>query len=292
MDALDLWPVLASYNWAIKPRGTVFPYFCTVLKGDEGGPVKARLLLLEGWQTFHDFIRTRLDRNFGFYTTPIEFPHLELIVAHSGEMRLYRHDTGYMPVEANAAQRALAERILWESYGIMLRIETDRSLPLRYAQEKAVFARVERAADVWSDEPLAIPDPPPHVEKVTFPKADLKAVQDLPLDPSFRLAVDFRMKPNVMTKEPRPRCVYELVGIDLTSGKRLVDSNVSVNPEIGLKGLWESMPPQLLKEFIRLGRAPGELWLVSGRIFRLLRPLGVELPFKLSLHDSIPELNT
>ena len=47
MDALGLWEVLAPYNWAVKPKGTVFPYFCSVFKGDDK-PVKVRFMMLEG----------------------------------------------------------------------------------------------------------------------------------------------------------------------------------------------------------------------------------------------------
>ena len=31
MDCLGLWKSVMPYNWAVKPRGTVFPYFCTVV---------------------------------------------------------------------------------------------------------------------------------------------------------------------------------------------------------------------------------------------------------------------
>ena len=291
MEALGLWSVLESCNFAVKPRGTVFPYFCTVLKG-ERKPVKARFLMLEGWQTLHDYVRTRIDRDFGFYSTPVEMPHLELVVLETGETKLFRHDTGYMPLEANGAQRALAARILWEAYGVMLRVESDPKLPLRFAEEKAVFARVETAAEVWEDRPLEIPDPPPHTEKVSLPKTDIKAAQDLPFAKDDVLELDFRMLPNVMTKEPRPRCVYGLVAVDPKTGERAIDSRVSVHPEAGLRGMWESMPVQVLKELARRGRVPGEVKTRSGRVFRLLRPLCIELPFKLSLHDRLAALDS
>ena len=106
MDALGIWELLEPYNFAIKPKGTVFPYFCTVLKG-ERKPVKARFLMLEGWQTLHDFVRTRYDNNFGFYSTPAEMPHLELVLLESGLPLLFRHDPGFMPQPASDAQRAL-----------------------------------------------------------------------------------------------------------------------------------------------------------------------------------------
>ena len=289
MDALGLWQLLEPYNFAVKPRGTVFPYFCTVLKG-ERKPVKVRFLMLEGWQTLHDYVRTRIDRNFGFYSSPMEMPHFELVVLESGEMKLFRHDAGYMPQEANEAQRTLAARILWEAYGVLLRVESDRNLPMRFADEKAIFARVEDAKGTWTDTPLEIPDPPPYSEKLSFPKADIKAAQDLPFVKEDVLDLDFRLLPSVMTKEPRPRCVYGLIAVDPKTGTRVIDSRVSVHPEAGIRGMWESMPVQVLKELVRYGKIPGEIRLCTGRVFRLLRALCLELPFKLSLHDGLSSL--
>ena len=289
MNALGLWKLLEPYNFAVKPKGTVFPYFCTVLGGDSS-PVKVRFLMLEGWQTLHDYVRTRIDRNFGFYSTPVEMPHLELVVLEDGQMKLFRHDTGYMPAEANEAQRSLATRILWEAYGVMMRVETDPKLPMKFSDEKAVFARVETSEGTWEDRTLEIPDPPVHAEKVAFPKADIKAAQDLPFVKEDVLELDFRMLPNVMTKETRPRCVYELKAVDPRTGETAIASRVSIHPEAGLKGMWESMPVQVLRELIRRGRVPGELKTCSGRVFRLLRPLCIELPFKLSLHEKLQAL--
>ena len=284
MDALDLWNVLEPYNFAVKPRGTVFPYFCTILKGD-GKPVKVRFLMLEGWQTLHDYVRARVDRNFGIYSTPVELPHLELVVLTDGETKLFRHDTGYMPFEAAGPQRDLAARILWEAYGVMMRVEADAKLPMRFSADKAIFARVETADGQWEDRPLEIPDPPPYTEKISFPKADIKKAQDLPFAKDDVLELDFGLLPNVMTKEARPRCVYELKAVDPKARMAVVASRVSVHPEAGLRGLWESMPAQVLKELIRLGKVPGEIKTRSGRVFRFLRPLCLDLPFKLSLHD-------
>ena len=291
MDALGLWTAIAPYNWAVKPRGTAFPYFCTVLMGADGDPVKVRFLLLEGWQTLHDYVRTRIDRNFGFYSSPMEMPHLELVFRRDGACRLFRHDEGYLPQEADARQRALAEKMLWEAFGVMMRVESDSQLPMRFSEERAIFARVESADGTWADSPLPIPDPRPYVEKVSFATADIKRAKDLPIASGEALSVDFRMVQGVVTTDPRPRCVYALVAVDPATGERVLDCQATITPGGGgLKGLWEAMPAQLLKALIRRGRIPGELRLRSGRVFRMLRPLGVELPFKLSLHDELPEL--
>lgn len=290
MDALGLWPALAPFNWAVKIAGVAFPYFCSVLKGEQK-PIKVRFLMLEGWQTLHDFVRTRADRNFGVYSAPVEFPHFELVILDSGAMKLFRHDTGYVPIEANAAQRAFAARLLWEAYGVMLRIEGDPKLPMKFANEKAIFARVEDAHGVWRDTPLVIPDPPPYTEKISFSKEDLKRAKDLPFIREAVLHVDFRLIPNVITKEsPRPRAVYQLLAYDPIAKKAPIDLRASLTREGGLKGLWEAMPSQFLKTLIARGGIPGEVKVRSGRVFRMFRPLCLELPIKLSLHDSLEGL--
>ena len=290
MNALGLWEAVAPYNWAVKPRGTAFPYFCTVLKGEPGTPVKVRFLMIEGWQTFHDFVRVRVDRNFGYYSSPAEMPHLELVFLADGGFRLFRYDTGFAPQEADARWRELAARLLWEAFGVMMRIEADRTLPMKYSDERAVFARVEGADGTWSDAPLAIPAPAPIVEKVTLLKDDVRKAQDLPLAQGEALSVDFRLLPGVVTSDPRPRSVYQLVAVNPDTKERELDARAPIPVGSGLKETWESLAANLLRAFIRRGRVPGEIRLASGRVFRLLRPLCEELPFKLSLHDELPEL--
>jgi len=289
MDALGLWGLLEPYNFAVKPKGTAFPYFCTVLR-DAQGPVKVRFLMLEGWQTLHDFVRTRFDNNFGFYSTPAEMPHFELVVPKDGEPRVFRHDPGYVPQPANDAQLELVGRILWEAYGVMMRVEADGKLPLKFADDRAIFARVERADGEWVDEPLVIPDPPPHVEKISFSKADVGKAKDLPFAADCAFEVDFGIAQGVMTTDPRPRAVYALVAADAGTGERMVDCRMSVAADGGLRSLWESMPAQFLRELIRIGKVPGEVKVRSMRMFRMLRPLCLELPFKLSLHEKLARL--
>ncbi len=289
MDALGLWDELGSGNFAIRPRGSVFPYFCSVLKGD-GKPIKLRYLMLEGWQTLHDFLRTRADNSFGFYSSPMEMPHFELVVLETGECKVFRHDVGFMPREIGEKERPLAMKLLWESYGIMMRLETDRRLFMRFADDAAVFSRTEGSDGKWSDAPLAIVQPRPYVEAISFPNDLLKKAADLPFDKDFAISVDFLLNLRLMTKEPQPRCVYELVVMDSATGKVLFSSTTSVDRENGLKGMWESMPVKLLEHIVQLGKVPGAVRTRSQRVFRMIRPLGIELPFRLSFHERLPEL--
>lgn len=286
MDALGAWDAVAPYNWAVCPKGTVFPYFCTVMKGD-GSPVNIRFMMVEGWQSFHDFIRTRIDPNFGFYSTPMELPHFELVFVAGGAVRLFRHDPCYMPRLATEAERAFCAKMLWESFGVMMRIESDAELPMRFASEKSMFARVEGAGG-WSDHALPIPDPRPHVESITFSKADLAKAKDLPFAAEERIAVEFSLAGGLSTNEPRPRCVYRLSAHDVATGEKFVSDAVSPVPDGGLRAMWENVPPRLLSHLISRGRIPGEIMVRSQRLFRLLRPICLDIPLKLSLHDTLP----
>lgn len=291
MNALGLWAEFGRFTWAVRLNGFAIPYFCTVARGD-GRPVETRFMMLEGWQTLHDFVRTGHDHNYGYYSNPMELPHYELVILRNGETKIFRHDPGYFPRALNERERVLCTRILWEAYGLLLRFESERELPLKFADEKAMFARVEDDAGVWRDEPLPIPQPPPYVERISFEKADLARAKDLPFAAEESLDVDFRLLPNVTTKEARPRCCYLLAAVDSKTGEQVVWHKMSVNADCGLKTLWEAMAPRLLKHLLSRGRIPGELRLVSGRVFRMLRPLGESLSFKLSLHDSLPQLES
>ncbi len=287
MDGLGLWETIAPYNWAVCPRGSVFPYFCTAMP-EKGTPVKVRFFMIEGWQTLHDFVRTRADPSFGFYSTPMEMSHFELVVVQSGECRLFRHDPCYLPRLADERERALCAKMLWESYGLMMRVEADASLPMRFAAEKAMFARVEGADGKWTDEALPIPDPRAHVEKITFAKADLAKAKDLPFAQEEKLMVDFALMTGVATQEKRPRCAYRLLAVDAATKQPVVSDTVSPTPEGGLRALWEGVAPRLLKHILARGRVPGEIMVRSPRLFRMLRPICLDVPLKLSLHDSLP----
>jgi len=285
MNALGLWEALAGCNFAIRPRGTVFPYFCTALKG-EPPALKVRGMMLEGWQTFHDYLRGRADRFFGVVTTPVELPHFELLFLNTGEFKVFRYDAGYMPREIVEREEPLVTKLLWEMYGLMMRLESDRQLPMRYAGEQAIFSRVEQADGEWEDAPLSIVQPQNYTEQIQFNKELLHKVSDLPLVSDEAMAIDFRLLPNLATREPRARCLYELSIVDCASGKDLFREQTSVVPAVGLKGMWETMPTQVLNDFLKLGRVPGQIRCPNPRVFRFLRPLCIELPIKLSISEA------
>jgi len=290
MDALGVWERMVGCHWAIKPRGSAFPYFCAVMPGEQPS-VKVRLMLLDGWQTFHDFLRQRVDGSFGFYSSPMEMPHFELVVLADGKARLFRHDPCYMPMVATEAQQEQCSKMLWEVFGVMMRVESDPLVPMMYAEEQAVFSRTEVRDGVWEDRPMALVQPRPHMEKIAFAKDDIARAKDRPFAAGEALSVDFRLQIGIMTREPRPRVCYCLVAVNPATSVRELFVQVSPDPEGGLRALWEGMPAQLLKRLVERGSIPGEIRVCSQRVYRMLRPLIIELPFKLSMNVSLPEID-
>lgn len=288
--ALNVWELAASYNWAIRPYGSVFPYFFTMIY-DKNDPAFARILFLEGWQTMHDYVRLNVDPDAGYYCSIQELPQFQLCFKRSGEVTVVRQDPGYIPIEPTPKQFELLVRLLWEAYGVLLHIESDKSLILKYSDERALFSRVEVAPGQWRDEPFAIPMPPPYKEEISIPKEVFDAAKAMPPEPGLRIAADFRIHFTDITHEPVPRFRYVLRAVDLCTGERIIDESTCVDPQDGgLKGRWLIMPGHLLERLVAKKKMPCEIQVISGRVFRFLRPIILNLPIKLTKKESIPAL--
>lgn len=282
IKALDIWRLVRSHNWVVKPRGTAFPYFLAFL-GDKREQVSYHLMLIEGWKTFLDFICMLRDNDYGFSSSLDDVSHYEVLYLEVPPYYVFlRHDPGYVPRFLNEKEKDLLARMLWETYGVMMRIESDNSLPLKFASDHAMFARVEGPDGVWSDVSMPIPPAQPHVERVTVPKAILNAVKDMPFEQDLKVAVDYRVDLTKATKEPRPRNPYLLKMVNAATGELLYQMNYISSPEDGLRGIWESLPHLLLAGLEHIGKVPGEVVTPSGRVFRLVRSLCNEIPFKLT----------
>ena len=287
---LGLLRAMGAYNWALKPCGSVFPYFCIVTIHDKGY-VRARISFLEGWQTMHDYVRMRFEPDSGYYVSQTELPQFEVAYLRTGKIVATRHDPGCLPWYLTPRQEGLVRRMLWETYGVMLRIENDRSLVLKHADERALFARVETSPGVWRDAPMTIPEPPPYEERVPVPQDLLKRAQSLPVDKDWKVAVDLRYLPDRLTEDAPPRVCYAIRAVDLAEKTRLIDDGAFVDMlNGGLKTIWLDAPVRILERLVERGRLPGEIRVVSARLFRFLRPLFLELPVKLSKRKSIPFL--
>ena len=291
--ALDLWETASKYNWVVKPSGSIMPYFCTIGKENEpDSPVNVRLMILEGWQAFHNLVGLHVDRWYGAYVSPSCLPHYEMYVCHGADPILYKCDEGCKPrTILTEYEKTIARKVLWESYGIMMRMETDARLPLRYVDEKAMFGRVEVAPGKWQDAPVPIPKPAEIAENVRIDQALIEELKKLPIDGNWKIEVDFSVHPHILVDtRDQTRYCHVLCAVDADSGEPLIDLKIIIQQDHTIKDLWELMPGALLDGLLKLRHVPGEIKAGNARVFRFLRAICLQLPIKLSLHDSLPKL--
>ena len=291
IERLDFWPDYVQ--WVLQPQGSIFPYFAGVEKSNGQPDVKAQAYFLEGWQTFHEFNLWRHNREYGFVSSNVELPSYSCLWRTNGEKEIFRCDPGYQVAPVSDEKHLkMVYGMLRESFGVIMRLENDPKLCHKYLDDGALFSRKQLADGKWEDAPIAVVKPRPHVERVELSSDDVRVAKDLPLLKESSIELDFRMNPCYYTNnDPRPRLAYDLIGVDGGDGKQLFLNRRSVKmPDCTIADLWQTIAPCTLKEIIRLGYIPGEVKVAHERVFRLLRILTLELPFKLSLHDKLDHL--
>lgn len=295
LAALNLWERAAKHNWALVPQTSAEPFVVTAVDERKGaGPVAGRLLIFPGFETFRDFVIARQVRDFGVETGPVDFRHYEAVGLKSGEAELFAYEPGFVPRPPSSEERRTLAPLLRECCGVLLRLEEQPDLPLAYAEKKAMFARKEVVEGVWVDGPFLLPQGPvaPPAEQVSLSRRACAQAKALPVFPQEVWEIDFALIPAYQTPEPRPRFLYVLAAVNAASGERMLWERLSVDGrDGGLKRLWEGHAQRLLDAIVAWGRVPGEIHVRSGRMLRFLRPLGLQLPFKLVQHARLPALD-
>ena len=287
---LNVWDKVSAHNWALVPQTSEEPYIVSAgpEKDREKGPVVGRLLLFPGLENFRNFAITRQMPDFGVWMSPLEFRHWEVIAVRDGKAEIFGNVPGYVPQPPTDADREFLAPLLYESLGVLMRIEEDPKLPLRYLEkEHALFARKEVVDGVWQDGPLRMPadGEVKFVERVSLDTAKCRLAANLPVATEEKWEVDFVMVPAYHTREARPRFLYVFAAVDAATGARAMWLKISVGgTDAALKALWEGHAARLMEAMLRLGRAPGEIHVRSGRMARFLRPLCMHVPFKLVHH--------
>ena len=292
--ALNLWERVSAHNWALVPQTSELPYLVMAMPEKNGkSPVLGRLHLFPGFVPFRDFMLSRRVTDFGVGMSPLDFEHFELVSAKGGITELLSYEPGFVPRGLTAPEREFLTPLLYECYGLMMRLEENPDLPLAYVKENALFARKEISENVWIDGPLKLPDERqnPYTEQVSLSKAKCAAAAKLPTAAAEKWELDFVMVPAYQTREKHSRFLYVLAAVDSATGERRVWEKMSVDGKPGgLKRMWEAHAQRVLDRILVEGRIPGALHVRSPRMARFLRPLGMQLPFKLVQFAKLPAL--
>lgn len=296
--ALGVWKKASKYNWALVSELFDKPLIVAI-NPSPSGPILARLLLFNGFTAHRDFLLFHQSRDLSFALSTIDFDHYEVIALKDGSTEIYDYRPGYVPIHPDAETRARLAPVVYECYGTLLRIDENPDLPAMYMKEQALFSRKEGLDGKWHDAPLT----PPRLDAVTWTerismdraKCTQAARFDMAADEAWE--VDFIQIPMFRTEDEQARTLFLLAAIDAKTGERRAWQKMAVNPQIPRNGtleamqlLWESIAAHLLDAIIRRGKVPGAIHIRSQRMMRMVRPLGMQLPFKLILHREMPQL--
>jgi len=290
--ALDAWEKVSAHNWALVSQLSEEPFLVTVNPKHEG-PLRGRLLIFQGFGPFREYILSRQIPDFGVATTPMDFSHFEVVGLEGGKAEIFSYSPGRVPLPPDAEENALLGPLLYACYGLMMRLEEDQELTASHADENAFFALREGLDGKWRDGMLKIPQDPNPIwqENVALDRKKCEAASRLPFAREEKWEADFVLAPMFRTNEKRPRFLYMLVAVDADSRKRMVWTKMSVGdgPD-ALKKMWEGHAQRFLDAILELGHIPGEIHIRSSRFARFLRPLGLQLPFKMVQHAKLPAL--
>lgn len=306
--ALDVWSKV-KLQWAIVPRGAEAPFICCVELGkkpsDGSKYIKAKLMMFSGHDTFRDYAIAQRFPEYGVGQSPLDYLHTALIVGSDGKFEIFSYMPGYIPsLVEDAQERKTLAQVMYECYGLLMRIEEDPELLMKYSHERAIFARRQDGGGVWHDGKFTLPPDQgaARSERVALKNVDLAKAKSLPVDRDVEWEADFIPLPEWRTNETRPRILYVFAVIDANGGGRVLwdmmsagdvpaDENdphaILSGPGAGLQRLWESLAQRLLSAMVRSGRVPGTVRLRNGRMMRFIRPLAMQLPFRMVQHSSL-----
>lgn len=291
---LNVWKKVAAYNWVLVPQTCDEPVVVHVDQHADA-KVSGRLMFFAGFAAYRDFVLLRQAPDLGLALSPIDITHWELVGLADGGYELHSFKTGYLPRLADDEERRFLAPLVHECLGLMFRFEETPDLPMCYAGENALFARKEGLDGKWRDGPQPAPKEPP-VQRNERISLDLKmcaSAAAMPFVNEESWDVDFYSVAACRTEEPHPRIMYLFAAVDSTSGERRVWDRMSVahGAPQGLKPLWEGLAQRLLAAIVKHGRIPGSVNVRSGRMARFLRPLGLQIPFRLVQHGKLPALD-
>ena len=289
---LNIWGKVARHNFAIVSEMALEP-FVVAVSPDKTGPIVGRLLLFPGFDVFRDYRLFQQIPDYGVAMSLLDFTHWEVIALGDGSVQLCAYEPGYVPRVLTDDETALLAPVLYECYGLLMRMEENPELPAKFVtpENQRMFARKEGLDGKWRDTPLDLPPVPNplYQEEVLLDKQKCTEAAKLPMDAAASWQIEFAQLPNFHTREERPRFLYLLAGVDAATGRRVLWDKASVSGKPnGLKALWEGLASRLLLAVLREGRIPAAVNVRNSRLARLIRPLGLQLPFKLVQHAKLP----
>lgn len=296
--SLNMWKTASKYCWALVSELFDNPLIACV-NAAQNGPISGRLMLFNGFAAYRDFMIFNQNRDLTFAVSPLDFDHFEVIGLRDGGAEVFDYRPGFVPVHPDEEMRRLLAPVLSECYGILLRIEDDPDLPAMYRESNAIFSRKEGLDGRWTDAPLKPPDigAVSWTESVSLDRSKCSRAARFDMAQGEVWEADLMQMPIFHTEDAKPRIMFMFAAVDAQTGERRVWEKLAVDASVprngtldALKPLWESLAPRLLDGVLARGAVPSAIHVRTQRMMRFLRPLGLQLPFKIVLHGQLPRL--
>ncbi len=298
--SLNVWGNASKYNWALDSELFDNPLIACV-NVPPNSPIVGRLMLFNGFIAYRDFVILSQNQDMSFAFSPIDIDHFEVLVFKNGNVEILDYRPGFAPIHPDDETRSRLAPVLYECYGLMMRIEDDPDIPAMYKKQEAMFSRKERLDGKWHDAPMKLPDmnTMTWTERVGLDRMKCEQATKFEMVQGETWEIDFIQIPMLHTQDQRARITYLLAAVDSLTGERYVWDKLAVDPQIprcgtldALKLLWESLASRLLEGVLKRGKIPSEIHVRTQKMMRFLRPLGMQIPFKLVLHHQLPRLTT
>jgi hypothetical protein len=298
LDRLDPWQWMGGADcFGVEMPGWDEP--CFVVFGGESKAFRHVRFLL-GWKAFYDLVTRLADPSKQVTTWLLEIRMIELLFV-TGDL-LFEHEQnllktltrqadatystpvfrsiipGYHPWLPEARERDLLETVLYQAYGMAMRVEADNML-LKTRFPREILMRKQDAKGVWQDTWSPVKEVGDEEVEVRIESKRLQSLRTLPLKP-VTMQLDLIFTPlQILPDGQRPQTAYVLLAVDAKSGFIMAGDLLQATE--GIARMWSLIPERLLEIFERLGGCPATIELATDRMANLLRPLGEFLPFKM-----------
>ncbi len=298
LNRLDPWQWMSVADcFGVKLPDMPEPCFVTF-----GGESKAfrNIRFLMGWKAFYDLVTRMADpakqaaswlleirmNELLFVNADLLFEHEQVFLETMRRAADGTYNTpvfrsiipGYHPWLPDAQERDVMEIVLYQTFGLAMRVESD-GLLLKQRFPRDILVRTQDDHGVWQDSWMPVKDIKAEEAEVRIDSKRLQMLRANPMRPG-RIQLDLVFTP--MTIRPdgqRPQTAYVLLAVDADSGLILAGDLFQATD--GIPQMWSLVPGRLLEVFERLGGYPEVIEICCDRMANLLRPLGEFIPFKM-----------
>ena len=307
--ALDPWHWMTLGDvFGIHPHGAVGPGF--VIFSEQGDPARRMISVYPGWTAFRDAILSQTrDDGLAPLARAVEESWVRMMFIP--EASLGRFDravlvrlgvdltcgdefpafcsqrVGYFPDRLDPSEVAWLAQILYQAYGMAMRIEAIPDLP-RQRLPRLFLVWTQDAAGDWHD--TWVEEPATRTEMdVSLALDQVRRVRQHPADATV-LQADLVLSPLKMKSigNHRAEAVFTLLLVNRET--EMIVSCDALQATAGIAAMWAQVPGGVLKGLEQLDALPAEIEVCNERMLNVLRPLTELLPFKLTRRENLNAL--